>query len=59
MWYPWEAIQVRIGYSFIALFNTVASPRPIDFDYGRINPQFDTGINRLFHGFDIGVALVF
>jgi hypothetical protein len=59
MWYPWEAIQVRIGYSFMALFNTYASPRPIDFDYGRINPAYNDGINRLFHGWDIGLALVF
>jgi len=59
MWYPWEAISVRFGYSFMALFNTYASPRPIDFNFGTINPGYTSGINRLFHGFDIGISFVF
>ncbi len=59
MWYPWEAIQLRVGYDFMALFNTYASPRPIDFDYGTINPAFNAGITRWIQGWDIGIALVF
>src|SRR5437763_1739331 len=59
MWYPWEAIQVRVGYNFLALFNTVASPRPVDFNFGTIDPGFDAGINRLMHGIDIGIGFVF
>jgi hypothetical protein len=58
MWYPWEAIQLRFGYNFMAFFNTMASPRPIDFNYGTINPEY-SHYSRLLHGFDIGIALVF
>jgi hypothetical protein len=43
MWYPWEAIQLRVGYNMLALFNTAASPRPIDFNYGTIDPPFNGG----------------
>jgi hypothetical protein len=59
VWYPWEAIQVRVGYSFMALFNTYASPRPVDFNFGTINPGYTAGINRLFQGFDVGICFVF
>jgi hypothetical protein len=59
MWYPWEAISLRLGYSFIALFNTYASPRPIDFNFGTINPAYTGGINRLIHGIDVGIMFVF
>jgi hypothetical protein len=57
-WYPWEAIQVRVGYNFMALFNTMASPRPIDFNMGIIDPEY-RGVSRLLHGFDIGIGFVF
>jgi hypothetical protein len=57
-WYPWEAIQVRLGYSFMALFNTVASPRPIDFNFGTIDPPFNGGISRLLHGVDVGIGFI-
>ncbi len=59
MWYPWEAIQVRVGYNVLALFNTVASPRPVDFNFGTINPAVDAGIFRWMMGIDIGVGFVF
>jgi hypothetical protein len=57
-WYPWEAIQVRIGYNFMALFNTLASPEPIDFNMGIIDPEF-RGVSRYLHGFDVGIGFVF
>jgi hypothetical protein len=57
-WYPWEAVQVRIGYNLLALFNTIAAERPIDFDMGVINPSFN-GTTRVLHGFDIGIGFVF
>jgi hypothetical protein len=58
LWYPWEAIQVRVGYNIFALFNTLASERPIEFNMGTVNPAFDS-VNRIFHGLDIGVAFIF
>ncbi|MCS7047209.1 MAG: hypothetical protein NZO58_12700 [Gemmataceae bacterium] len=57
-WYPWEAVQVRIGYNVLALFNTIASERPIDFDMGVINPGFNA-THRVLNGFDIGISFVF
>lgn len=57
-WYPWEAVQVRMGYNVMALFNTLASERPIDFNMGAISPVYNQ-TNRVFHGFDIGVGFVF
>lgn len=57
-WYPWEAVQIRIGYNFMGLFNTIASERPIDFDMGQISPVYNQ-TNRLLHGFDIGIGFVF
>jgi len=57
-WYPWEAIQVRIGYNVLGLFNTIASERPIDFNMGVISPVYNQ-TNRIFHGFDIGIGFVF
>jgi hypothetical protein len=59
MWYPWEAIQVRFGYNFFGLFNTYASPRPIDFNFGTINPEYSSGHWRWIHGLDAGIAFVF
>jgi hypothetical protein len=57
-WYPWEAIQVRIGYNFMAIFNTLASPEPIDFNMGTIAPNY-RGVYRYLHGFDFGIGFVF
>ena len=57
-WYPWEAVQVRLGYNFMALFNTMASERPIDFNMGVLSPVYNQ-TNRVLHGFDIGICFVF
>jgi hypothetical protein len=58
IWYPYEAIQLRVGYNFMALFNTIASPRPIDFNMGTVDPGYSS-YSRLFQGLDVGLALVF
>jgi hypothetical protein len=57
-WYPWEAISVRVGYDFMALCNTLASPEPIDFNMGTIDPEY-RGVWRYLHGLHIGLAFVF
>jgi hypothetical protein len=59
MWYPTQAIQVRLGWDFLAFFNTYASPVPIDFNFGSIDPRYETGIFRLFNGFRFGVSFAF
>ena len=58
-WYPYEGIQVRLGYSVMALFNTMASPNPVDFNYGAIAPAFEDGITRFLHGMNAGIAFIF
>jgi hypothetical protein len=57
-WYPWEFIEIRAGYEVMAFFNTIASPRPIDFDYSNLSPHFSTA-TRTFDGFKIGISLTF
>jgi hypothetical protein len=58
-WYPWEAIQVQVGYNAMMFFNTVASPRPVDFDFGSLDPRWEHGVFRFFHGFTFGAGVVF
>jgi len=58
-WYPWEGIQVSVGYQFLAVFNTVASRRPIDFNYGSIDPGYSAWQTQWMHGVNVGIAFVF
>jgi hypothetical protein len=57
-WFPWEAVEFQIGYDFFAFFNTYASPSPIDFNYGLINPVWKP-VNRFYNGVKFGFGLVF
>ena len=36
MWYPTDSIQLYLGYDVMLFLNTVASPRPIDFNYSDV-----------------------
>ena len=58
-WYPWEAISVQLGYNWLGFFNTVSSPRPVDFNVGGIDPEFKHGTFRWIHGLTLGVGFVF
>jgi hypothetical protein len=57
-WFPWEAIEFQVGYDFFSFFNTFASPQPIDFNLGGINPTW-TPTNRFLHGIKAGIGVVF
>lgn len=57
-WYPIEGVQVRFGYDVMAFFNTIGTPRPVDFDYSAVNPKFDH-VFRILNGLQIGVGLIF
>jgi hypothetical protein len=59
MWYPTQAVQVRVGYDVMAFFNTAASPEPIDFNFGAIDPTWTRGVTRFFDGFRAGIEIVF
>jgi hypothetical protein len=58
-WYPYEGVQVRLGYDAMVFFNTMASQNPIDFNFGAIAPAINDGITRYIHGLNIGVAFAF
>ena len=58
MWYPTEFVQIFAGYEAMGFLNTIASRRPIDFDYTNLNPHWShTG--RLYQGIKAGLALTF
>jgi hypothetical protein len=57
-WYPIEGVEVRASYDLMAFFNTIASPRPIDFDWGAVNPGF-VNRARYLDGFTLGIAFIF
>lgn len=58
-WYPIEGIQIRVGYDFMSFFNTVASPNPVSFNYGALNPTWEKGFTRFIDGFHAGIAFIF
>ena len=57
-WYPWEAIKLHMGYDVNTFFNTIASDQPIDFNLGRVTPQYEHQFLRYFYGFSFGVSFV-
>lgn len=57
-WYPWESIQLSLGYDLMIFFNTISSPQPISFDYSGLNPKYES-TTRLFDGFRVGVTIWF
>ncbi len=59
MWYPYEGVQFKLGYDFMAFFNTMSSPNPIDFNYSSLTPWFTKSVNRYLDGFHATVALSF
>jgi hypothetical protein len=59
MWYPTQSIQVRLGWDFMLDFNTIASPEPIDFNFGGLDPTWTHLFARYFNGFRAGISFVF
>lgn len=57
-WYPIEAVQLRVGYNAMAFFNTIASPNPVNFNFGGLDPEFEH-VTRFFHGLNAGIAIIF
>jgi hypothetical protein len=58
-WYPIEGVQVRVGYTAMTYFNTRRMEDPIGFNFGSIDPNYDTQVFRLLHGFNVGFGLFF
>jgi hypothetical protein len=59
VWYPTQAIQVRLTWDFLGVFNTMASPEPIDFNYGAIDPTWTHEVIRILTGVRAGIGFVF
>jgi hypothetical protein len=58
-YYPWEAVQIKLGYDVLGFFNTISSPKPIDFNFGSISPRFKSGTFNFINGLTFGVGLTF
>src|SRR5205807_1841538 len=49
-WYIWEGISLEAGYDIQTFFNTVASPKPVDFNLANVDPQYEHIFFRWYHG---------
>jgi hypothetical protein len=58
-WYPIEGIELRFGYDVMNFFNTVSSPRPVDFNFGSLTPTWEKGTYRFMEGFEAGIGFIF
>lgn len=58
-WYPLQGIQVRVGYSANAFFNTKNMEEPVGFNMGAIDPAYGDQAFRLIHGLNVGIGLFF
>jgi hypothetical protein len=58
-WYITEAVEIRMGYNVMFFFNTIASPDPVSFNFGGLDPPFVKGTTRIFDGLDFGIGLKF
>lgn len=58
-WYPVRGIQMRVGYSANTFYNTRNMDQPIGFNYGAIDPAYETQYFRIIHGLNVGVGIFF
>jgi hypothetical protein len=58
-WYPIEGVQIRAGYNAWTFFNTMHMHHPIGFNYGGIDPAYETKAFRIVHGVNVGLGLFF
>jgi Legionella pneumophila major outer membrane protein precursor len=57
-WYPVEGIEFKINYDIMMYWNTIASPNPVNFGWGNLDPTYQSTF-RILDGFNAGLALVF
>jgi hypothetical protein len=58
-WYPWEGVQIRAGYNFMAFFNTQAAENPVAFDARNFDPDWKSRAVRFLDGFNVGIGFIF
>jgi hypothetical protein len=57
-WYPIEGVQIRGGYDIMAFFNTISAKNPVTFNYGGMDPHWDS-TTRILNGINFGIAFTF
>jgi len=57
-WYPFEGVEVRVGYSIMEFLNTISSPDPVNFNYGGLDATW-ISTSRFFDGFNAGITFIF
>jgi hypothetical protein len=58
-WYPLEGVQLRAGYNAWTFFNTMYMNEPVGFNYGSLDPAYDTKVFRIIHGVNVGLGIFF
>jgi hypothetical protein len=58
-WFPMEGVQLRFGYDVMGFFNTITSPNPVSFNFGGLDPPWESGHFRLLQGFHAGISFSF
>jgi hypothetical protein len=58
MWYPYEFIQIKFGFDYMLFFNTIGSPRPVDFNWGDVSPGYER-VTRWLMGWQAGISFIF
>jgi hypothetical protein len=56
-YYPFEGIQLRVGYNVMSFLNTMAAPKPVSFNFGGLDPDWQRR-GRLFDGLNAGIAII-
>lgn len=58
-WYPVEGVQLRVGYQVQTYFNTLFMDQPVGYNFGQIDPGYETKYFRMLQGFNVGVGFFF
>lgn len=58
MWFPTEAVQFSLKYQGMLFFNTLATQRPMAYDYAHPRPDWQSTV-RYLHGFQAAVGISF
>ena len=58
-WYPIEGIQMKVGWNFLAFFDTVQADQQVDFDFRSLDPNWKNRFVRFLDGLNAGIGFIF
>lgn len=58
-WYPFDGMQVRVGWNGLAFFNTIFMNQPVDFNFASLDPDWKSKAVRFLDGLEVGFSLIF